>query len=299
MKLPASARPLLRSLSIAWVLALGGCAPLAHRDAIEGLSQFRPLPQSSQVRYAPGARAFAERVAALLPEATAQVEATHYRAFDEPPVVYVCGEAACFHRYVDARWNFTAAVVYDNRLLLGPRLFEREPQRLLPILLHELSHLHMGQLRGHYSVSIPVWFHEGLASFTAHGGGADLATDAQAWTAAGSERHFLPDEQHLPWQGRRMADSWRLPVSVFYRQALIFVRSLHARDPDAFRRFVTSLQQGADFDAAFAEAYQANPARAAAALFASGPAAARTPEATACIAAADCGAHDRPRHAQR
>ncbi|MPZ43020.1 MAG: hypothetical protein GEV05_06400 [Betaproteobacteria bacterium] len=270
-KSAAEFRSLTRTLCVVSVLAHGGCAHVGYDDAIESLSHFRPLAQSSQVRYAPGAEAFARQVAALLPAATAHVETMHYRPFRDEPVVYVCGNDACFHRFVDPRWNFTAAVVYDNRLLLAPRLFDREPQRLVPILLHELSHLHMGQVRGHYSLGIPVWFHEGLASFVAHGGGADLASDEQAWAAAASQHYFLPDEQHLPWQSRRMADDWKLPVSVFYRQALLFVRWLHRRDPQAFRRLLISLQNGADFDAAFAQAYQANPARAAAAFFDRGP----------------------------
>ena len=255
------------ALALALGLMLGGCASLGYRDAIQDLARFELLPGSARVRYAPGAESFARRVAAVLPAASAQVEALHGRPFREPPTVYVCGDDACFHRFVDPRWNFTAAVVYDNRLLLAPRLFDREPQRLVPILAHELSHLHLGQHRGHYTMSIPVWFHEGLASFAALGGGADLATDAQAWTEVARAHRFLPDEQHLPWQ-RRMADTWNLPVSIFYRQALLFVRHLHAHDPGAFLSLLRSLEAGADFDAAFAQAFQANPARAAAAFFA-------------------------------
>jgi hypothetical protein len=223
----------------------------------------------------------------------------HFRPFAEPPVVYVCGDDACFDRFVDPRWNFTAAVVYDNRLLLAPRLFDREPQRLVPILLHELSHLHLGQVRGHYSLGIPVWFHEGLASFVAHGGGADLVSDEQAWAAAASQHHFLPDEQHLPWQRRRMADSWKLPVGIFYRQALLFVRSLYERDPQAFRRLLVALQDGADFDAAFAQAYQANPAHAAAAFFDRGPSVPHAADAVACSPAPACNANQRTSHARR
>jgi hypothetical protein len=254
------------ALCMVLIAQLAGCASLGYRDAIEDLARFEPLPQSQRVRHSAGGERFARQVAVLLPAATAQVEALHDRPFREPPVVYVCGDDACFHRFVDPRWNFTAAVVYDNRLLLAPRLFDREPQRLAPILLHELSHLHLGQSRGHYSISIPVWFHEGLASFVALGGGADLVTDEQAWDAAASERHFLPDEQHLPWQ-RRMAADWKLPVSIFYRQALLFVRDLHERDPAAFRRLLGLVQDGADFDAAFAQAYHVNPARAAMSFF--------------------------------
>jgi hypothetical protein len=280
---PAMMRLLGPVLLAALGLSGAGCTLLDYRDAIEDLRTFEPLPQAEQVRYAPGSERFAQRVAAVLPAATLRVEAVHGRPFRTPPVVYVCGDDACFHRFVDPRWNFTAAVVYDNRLVLAPRLFDREPERLVPILLHELSHLHLGQRRGHYTMRIPVWFHEGLASLVAEGGGADLVTDADALAAAADSRHFLPDEQHLPWM-RRRADTWRLPVSIFYRQAFLFLRELQTRDAGAFRHLLAALQDGADFDAAFAQTYHMNPARAAAAFFHVG----RCPAAAYAIAGA-CG----------
>jgi hypothetical protein len=278
-------------------LALGGCAQLGSRDAIEDLSQFRPLPESDQVRYAPGGERFAREVAVLLPQAVAQIEAMQYRPFREPPVVYVCGDDACFDRFVDPRWNFAAAVVYDNRLLLGGRLFEQKPHRVAAILQHELSHLHLGQRLGHYSMRIPVWFHEGLAAFAAHGGGADLVSNHQAWAAAAAHHHFLPEEEHLPWR-RRMAVSWKLPPAIFYRQAMLFVESLHRRDPAAFRRLLTALQDGADFDAAFAQTYHPNPAGPGAAFFAHAPAEAAAAAAPCAIAAA-CTGRGRSVHAKR
>ena len=245
---------------------LAGCASLGYQDAGEALDAFEALPGNAQVRYAPGAQAFARRVAVLLPAASAQVEALQYRRFRTAPTVYVCNDDACFHRFVPARWNYTAAVVYDNRLLLAPRLFQREPERLLPVLLHELSHVHMGQFRGHYSMAIPVWFHEGLASLVSMGGGADLVTDADAHDAAANGRHFMAEEQHLPWQ-RTRADTWGLSVSLFYRQAMLYLGHLRARDEAAFRRLLGALQDGADFDPAFAQAYQTNPAHSARAYF--------------------------------
>lgn len=286
-------------LCVAAALAASGCAQLGHRDAIAQLSRFHALPESDQVRYADGGEGFARMVAAALPQAAARIEAVHQRAFRSPPVVYVCGTEACFHRFVHPRWNFSAAVVYDNRLVLSPRLFGRERARLVPVLLHELSHLHLGQTRGHYSMDIPVWFHEGLASFAANGGGADLASDAQVWAAVADRRHFLPDEQHLPWQ-RHMADHWQLPVSVFYRQALLFVRSLAEPDGQAFGQLLRALQDGVAFDVAFAQAYQTNPAHAARAFFATGPSPSHVTTAAACGPGPHCGQAARPgeRHAQ-
>lgn len=245
---------------------LGGCSSLAYRDAGDELAAFEVLHGTPQVRFGPGGEAYARQVAALLGDAIRQVEAFHGRAFRTPPVVHVCGDDACFHRFVAAKWHFTAAVVYDNRLLLAPRLFVREPERLRPILVHEMSHLHMGQYLGHYTMSIPVWFHEGLASLAAEGGGADLVTDDDAWRAALASRHFLADEQHLPWQ-RRHAQNWGLSISVFYRQSMLFLAHLRAQDPQQFVALLNRLQDGVGFDEAFAQTYQANPNRLALAFF--------------------------------
>jgi len=239
---------------------------MGYRDAIEDLATFQPLADVPHVRHAPGAAAYARRVAELLPAAIAQVESVHYRRFRTPPIVYVCSDDACFDRYVSPGYNFTAAVVYDNRLLLAARLFEREPQRLAAILKHELSHLHLGQRRGHYSMELPLWFHEGLAALAADGGGADLATDAEAWKAIDAGRHFLPEAQHRPWQ-RTRAQAWGLPTSLFYRQAYMFMRNLRAMDETAFRRLLDLVQDGEEFDRAFVETYHANPANAAIAYF--------------------------------
>ena len=246
--------------------ALAGCGTLGYRDAMPRLIAFESLPAMPQVRYAPNAAAYARRVAAILPTAIATVERVHERHFRDPPDVFVCDSDACFHRFVAERYNFTAAVVYDNRLVLSPRLFDRESQRLPPVLLHELSHVHLGQVRGHYTTAIPVWFHEGLAALVADGGGADLITDEDAWRAVKDGRHFLPDEQHLPWM-RKRAETWNISIHEFYRQAFMYLRDLRARDPVAFRRLLQLLYAKEDFDAAFAQTMHANPARSGLAFF--------------------------------
>lgn len=247
-------------------LVLGGCGSLGYRDAGDELAAFEFLREHPQVRFGPGGEAYAREVAPLLEGAVRQVEHFHGRAFREPPVVHVCGDDACFQRFVDARLNFTAAVVYDNRLLLAPRLFTRERSRLRAILVHELSHLHMGQYRGHYTLSIPVWFHEGLASLVAEGGGADLVTDDDAFQAVQASRYFLADEQHLPWQ-RRRAEHWGLSISVFYRQSMLFLEHLRSQNLKQFVDLLNRLQDGMAFDEAFAQTYHANPNRLAQAYF--------------------------------
>ncbi|HXF66731.1 MAG TPA: hypothetical protein VNK67_08560 [Burkholderiales bacterium] len=240
------------------VLLLAGCAALEPARETDGdLERFEPLAADPRVRYGPGAAEYAGRVAQLLPAAIAQVEDAHLLPFAGPVLVHVCGTEACFARHVPRTPRFTAAVIYDNRLLLAPRLFEREPHRLYPILVHELSHLHLGQRLGHYSMALPVWFHEGLASLVAAGGGADLASDAEARAALTAGRHFLPDEVHDETR-RKYAGHWGLPVSLFYRQSMLFLDHLRARSEERFGALLLALQQRARFDDAFTAVFGAS-----------------------------------------
>lgn len=237
------------------LLLLSACAAVPrHQDAGDRLGHFRPAPTDPRVLVEPGAEALGDRVSTLLPDTIAQVEAGHYQPFREPVRVYVCGTEACFDRLVPARLNLTAAVLYENRVVLAPRLFHREPERLQPILAHELSHLHFGQRAGHYSSGIPVWFHEGLASLTARGGGADLVGDDEARRAASLGRRFRP-EQDTDGVLRRNAEDWGLSISVFYRQAMQFVAYLKGMSEERFRSFLLALQERQEFGGAFARAF--------------------------------------------
>ena len=238
-------------------LVIPGCAQLpSERESSLDLSTFERYFLDERVRYEPGARRYAEQVARLLPAAVAQVEAGHYRPFPGPVVVHVCGTSACFERFVPGASRFTAAVIYDNQLLLAPRLFDREPERLYPILVHELSHLHLGQQLGHYTMRIPVWFHEGLASLVAAGGGADLVKDEDARSAIASGAYFLPDAEHDETR-RKNADYWQLRMAMFYRQSMMFLAHLRATGEERFRDLLDGLQRRVQFDEAFTAAFGA------------------------------------------
>lgn len=117
--------------------------------------------------------------------------------------------------------------------MLSPSLFERESDRLPGILTHELSHLHLGQRLGHYTPWLPVWFHEGLATHVAKGGGAEFASDLQARVAWEEGRQV--DFSRLDVPGRRhRAGEFGLNIHEFYRQSWRFVAYLEQRDPAAF-----------------------------------------------------------------
>jgi hypothetical protein len=225
--------------------------------ALKPMEGFVPFAADARIWVEPGAEAYAWRVAALLDRAIGRVEAAHYLAFKEPVQVYVCGSEACFRRHVLTP-RLSAAVIPDNRLLLSPNLNERESWRLEALLVHELAHLHLGQRVGHYHANIPVWFHEGWASLTADGGGAEFATDEQAIAAARDGKRIDPGKRDAPGM-RHKAGAFDLNIHVFYRQAMLLVKSLRQRDPLRFRQLALALQEDRDFEIAFWDIYATSP----------------------------------------
>jgi hypothetical protein len=246
-------------LLIAVCMMLAGCAlSVSHSRALLPVEGFVPLASDPRIQVEPGYEAFGERVAEALPQAMAQVEAAHYLAFASSPRVYVCGTDACFKRYVLTP-KLSAAVVPDNRLFLSPNLDGKERSRLPALLTHELAHLHLGQRIGHYNSSLPVWFHEGWASLTANGGGAEFVTDAQTQAAIRAGRWVNLSLRDAPGKRHRAASS-NLSVFEFYRQSMLLVGWLKTQDETRFRQLALAVQDNADFEIAFWDIYGQAPA---------------------------------------
>ena len=234
-------------LCATFVLSACATAPPPKNDS------FISLASDDRVRYEPGSENAANQVASLLPAAITQVEAAHGRAFLGSILVHVCGTDDCFKRNVHTP-NVSAATAPLNRVFLAPQLFSRELHRLPGILTHELSHLHLGQQIGHYTHTVPAWFHEGLATFAANGSGADYASDEQAITSLRQGKAFDP-EQRDSGMKRHTADHWGIDVFIFYRQALLFVNYLRQESATGFQSFLQAVQDNQDFDLAFGNAY--------------------------------------------
>jgi len=244
---------------IAAMLLLSGCAlTVSDPRALKSMDSFAPLASDPRVWVEPGYEAYGERVAEALPAAIEQVEAAHCLPFASVPRVYVCGSDACFKRYVLTP-KLSAAVVPDNRLILSPNLDGKERRRLPSLLAHELAHLHLGQRIGHYHSTMPLWFHEGWASLTADGGGAEYATDAQAFAAIRAGHRVDLMARDTPTR-RHRAGASRLNIYEFYRQSMLLVGWLKAQDEARFRDLVLAVQDNADFEIAFWNIYGQAPA---------------------------------------
>lgn len=255
----SSSRSLPGVIVAAACLLLSGCAmTVSHPRALTPLESFVPLAGDARVWVEPGYEVYGERVSAVLPAAIAKVEAAHYLPFVRPPRVHVCGSEACFKRHVLTP-KLSAAVIPDNRLILSPNLDGREKHRLPALLAHELAHLHLGQRIGHYHSTLPVWFHEGWASLTAEGGGAEYATDAQAYAAIRAGRQVKLGARDTPDKRHRAAASG-LSIHEFYRQSMLLVGWLKAHDAARFRALALAVQDNADFEIAFWNVYGHAPA---------------------------------------
>ncbi|TXH75211.1 hypothetical protein [Thiobacillus sp.] len=250
----------MKWLLVAMLLAtMQGCALTASNPrALQPIDGFNPLADDARVWVEPGYEAYGERVSAALPAAIAKVEAAHYLPFLHPPRVYVCGSEDCFNRYVYTP-RLSAAVIPDNRLILSPNLNGRESARLPGLLTHELAHLHLGQRIGHYNSTLPVWFHEGWASLTADGGGAEYATDAQAYAAIRAGRRVDLIARDTP-DLRHRAGAFGLNIFEFYRESMLLVGWLKAQDETRFRQLALAVQANADFEIAFWDIYGQSPA---------------------------------------
>ncbi|WP_296754838.1 hypothetical protein [Thiobacillus sp.] len=246
-------------LLVAALAALQGCAlTVSDPRALRPIDSFVQSAADARVWIEPGYEAYGARVAAALPAAIARVEAAHYLPFARPPRVHVCGSEDCFRRHVMTP-KLSAAVVPDNRLILSPKLDGREQHRLPTLLAHELAHLHLGQRIGHYHSTLPVWFHEGWASLTADGGGADYATDARVFEAIREGKRVNLLARDAPDKRHRAAAS-RLGIFEFYRQSMLLVGWLKAQDEARFRQLALAIQDNTDFEIAFWNIYGQAPA---------------------------------------
>lgn len=237
-----------------FTLFLAGCAtPRLTPSATEG---FTPLGNDARVWHETGGEAYAGEVSRLLGPAINKVESVHGLPFERPPRVYVCATPPCFSRLVPVP-GYTAAVLPGEMLTLSPKLDIEENERLPGILAHELSHLHLGQRLGHYTADLPIWFHEGLASLVADGGGAEFSSDEDACNAWDSGRRINFTQLDTTRKRHRAAD-FKMSIHQFYRQSWRFLQYLQRRDPGGFATMLRDLQAGKPFLDAVADTYRIN-----------------------------------------
>jgi hypothetical protein len=244
------------------LIAVGAGSALAlpvTRHAISGLlnrpDRMPALDADSQVHYQPGAEDFARDVAALLPDAIAQVEAVHGRPFAHPVIIGVYATAEAYEAANGLGSSVPVGVTFAGRVNLSPKLFRPQHQRLRAILTHELSHAHIQGWTGYYAfIYLPNWFKEGLAVMVSGGGGAEAVSEDEARAAIqrGEKIVINDDDRLLKWIDIPLAKepenkpSW-YPVVLAYREAGMFVGYLRESDRPGFDRMMNAILDGRPF----------------------------------------------------
>jgi hypothetical protein len=237
---------------VCFLLASSGCS--VTRSAISSLrstDHFVPLETDKRVLYEPGAEAFAEQMAALLPQAIEQVETGHYRPFVKPVTIHICVSEKSYEKLTGIK---APASVTLKGVFFSPRLVEE--QRPLPLYLaHELSRLHLEQQIGKWKFAhLPAWFKEGLATYVSGGGGAQNVTESEAIEAIKAGKHFEPHEKGSIFF-RKYGHHWGLSPHMFYRQSMMFIAYLKNIDEEKYRSFLLAIQDGAGFSESFHNAF--------------------------------------------
>ena len=246
-------------LTLVAVAAGAVAAVPTMRHMVSGLwnvpDRLPALPDNKLVHYQPGAEEYARDVAALLPDAIAQIEVLHGRRFAHPVTVGVYATPEAFAAANGLGSAAPVGVTFLGRVNLSPKLFWSQHERLPAILTHELSHAHIEAwigLNGY--IRLPNWFKEGLAVMVSKGGGAELVSDEEARAAIQRGEQIVIDDagslqklvdvrlerapvKKAPWY----------PVVLAYRQAGMFVTYLHDSDGPAFARMMNAILDGRSF----------------------------------------------------
>ncbi len=263
---------------VAWalvLLAVGRAAvvtaPLLRHYLVAILNDPKDLPAletDPRVHFEPSARRCAQAVAELLPSALARIEEAQGRPFAAAPTIGVYASKDAYAKANGLEDPTIAATSRSGRVLLSPRLCDKEFDRLGAVLTHELSHAHLfGWRFAPFRRRPPSWFTEGLAVMVSGGGGAEGLSDAAASDAivkgyaivVGNEGLWL-ELDAIPFELSPPRDPFSPHQRLAYRQAAMFVAWLRDRDPQAFDRLLQGVENGENFADAFQASYASGPA---------------------------------------
>ena len=236
---------------------------LAHprgRATLRLTSGFVQSEEDARVYYEHGAEGLASQIADALPDAVARVEMCQSRPFKKGFRVYVCASHESFSRHIkQPPSDPVRGIAFWWDVWVSPRAFDffgKDTHR--QTLVHELSHLHLGQHLGWLGRTqrVPTWFVEGLADWVA-GTGDEIVSRSEALEGFVSGHHFVPDATgRLPLP--KVAKDYGLRWPMFHLQSRIFIEHLRDRDEQAFEGFVGAVVDGDSFDVAFTDHFGDN-----------------------------------------
>jgi hypothetical protein len=234
-----AAVPSLRNAALVFILPKTGFAPSGDP---------RVLVQTGKT-----AQDLSVLVKQHLPAAMEQVRKMQGYTLDKPLQIYVFDNETDYMRLGGCPQG-SRACVFGAQLSLALKLMS-EPDTMLAILTHELSHVLLQQRMGTWQIScVPPWFLEGLAVMVSDGGGAEGVGSEAAARAIKSGQRFTPD-MSKNWLSQKTASHYQLPHRLFYRQSALFVQHLKTAHSDSFDALLRRMHSGMGFHEAFERSF--------------------------------------------
>jgi hypothetical protein len=243
-------KAMLFLMAVTFTISLNSCSSVkmiqTHFYYKKNLCKYK---DDKRILFEKGADSSAQLIALKLDSCIAIVESFFGTPFHKPVVVTVCRNAESYAKRCGAD-TITRGMTNWDRIFLPPKAFVTKTE--IPILIHELTHLHTFLCIGTYRTvsNIPGWFTEGLAVLVSQGAGAEKYSDSigYSWIREGNHLTSLEkgnifnpsgkNDRHLPWP-------------MLYRQAYLFVKFLSGHNDAAFQGIIKDIEAGKDFKKAF------------------------------------------------
>lgn len=239
-------------LLLAIALLAVSCTPLRQVAALlRSTDEFHPVGANVMVEELADTE-FGLQIQSKIPAYIDSVQRKLGLTFTKPVKVYVCHSTKSFCSHTGSRHPGPRASVL-GKFFVSPRLQGTADWE--SIVDHELVHLILKQHLGNYKYQkIPVWFHEGLATLIANGGGAGDVTDSTAIGCILEGKHFDPvDKENFVFL--RSFENKDISIWTHYRQAMLFVGFMQAKSPQVFQSLLLDLASGTTFRQAVNSAY--------------------------------------------
>lgn len=244
-------------LALALFLLLIGIAAFTGgarwRALLASKGEFTQCTADSRILCEPGSERLATLVAQSLGTAATKVEQAQFSPFSEPIRVYTYANVDSFVKHSASNPNLLGVVV-GGQLHLSPVALEL-PDRLAPLVVHELSHVHLSQHLNMLSFNrLPGWFLEGLATDVSGGAGAENVSEHDALISMAKGLCIIPHTA-MGWMGGGRGAPPGMRSHMFYRQSAMFVTYLRSIDETKFMHLLQGLNAGQALEEAFISAY--------------------------------------------
>jgi hypothetical protein len=196
---------------------------------------------------------FAGEIQKRFPSLIDSIEMKLNSKFKRTPTLYICNTNESFCKWSGAKFPGPRCQVTVKGLFISPRLQGKNDWT--DIIYHELVHTLMFQYLGMYHYyTIPVWFHEGLATSVSNGGGTGDITDSAAIDEILKGKHFYPHSGFI----KSYLNNTHLAPWVRYRQYMLFVKFLENENKMEFNELLNSILDKESFSKSYKNSYGVN-----------------------------------------